>query len=115
MKLKLRNQFEKSVYRQLKRSQISFKYESKKVPYVIAGHYTPDFVLTTPLGEVIIETKGYLRPEDKRKLIAVKRCNPRLDIRLLFYENRPKQIKWAERNGFRYAIEKVPRDWLNGL
>jgi predicted nuclease of restriction endonuclease-like RecB superfamily len=113
--LKLRNKFEKRIYAQLKRAKAEFKYESEKILYVIAGHYLPDFVIKTPTGKVYIETKGYLRPEDKRKLQAVKKCNPQLDIRLVFYEERPKQVKWAEKYGFRYTFETIPKEWLQGL
>lgn len=112
---KLKNKFEKLLYLQLKRSKISFKYESEKIPYVLASHYIPDFPVFTPLGKIYIEGKGYLRPEDKRKLIAVKRQHPEMDIRIVFYSYNVKYIKWAERNGFRYAIGKIPKDWLNGL
>lgn len=109
-----RNLFERTVYLQLRKAKVKFDYESEKIPYVIAGHYIPDFIINTPLGKVYIETKGYLRPESKRKLIAVKKQHPSLDIRLLFYENRKSNIKWADRNGFKYAIGKIPEDWLLG-
>jgi Phage endonuclease I len=71
--------------------------------------------LFTPLGKIYVECKGYLRPEHKAKMCAVKRQNPKLDIRILFYSANKKQIKWAERNGFRYAIEDIPEEWLLGL
>jgi hypothetical protein len=94
---------------------VRFSYEGQKIPYVIAGHYCPDFTIYTPTGVVFIETKGFLRPEDKRKLVAVKKCNPGLDIRIVFYEKRIKQIKWAERVGFKYAIGTIPTEWIKGL
>jgi len=111
----LKNKFEIRTYKQLRKSKIPFSYETEKIPYVIASHYIPDFILRTPLGIVYIECKGYLRPEDKRKLVAVKKQNPSKDIRLLFYSENKKQIKWAERIGFRWAIDKVPTDWIKGL
>src|SRR5271166_716711 len=100
----MRNKFEKRIHRQLKRAKTVFTYETEKIPFVIASHYIPDFILQTPLGKIYVECKGYLRPEDKRKLIAVKRQYPNKDIRLLFYAENKKQIKWAERVGCRYAI-----------
>lgn len=123
--MKLRNKFEKKIHRQLVKSEVSFSYESEKIAYVIASHYTPDFILTTPLGKIYIECKGYFRPEDKRKLVAVKRLNPQLDLRLLFYapdkitrsvQRRLDQyIKWAVKNGFKFAVERIPNEWLHGL
>jgi hypothetical protein len=114
-KKKTRNRFEAKIERQLKRSRIVFKYETERIPYILARHYVPDFILTTPTGKVYIECKGYLRPEDKCKLIAVKKYNPHLDIRIVFYESRKKYIAWAERAGFRWSIGIVPKDWLVGL
>lgn len=75
----------------------------------------PDFILSTELGKVYVECKGYLRPEDKRKLCAVKRQHPEIDLRLLFYAENKKNIKWAIKNNFRYAIEYIPKDWYYGL
>jgi predicted nuclease of restriction endonuclease-like RecB superfamily len=110
-----KNLFEATVAKQIKRSKVKFEYEPERIPFVIASHYRPDFVLSTALGKVYIECKGYFRPEDKRKLLAVKRQNPKYDIRILFYSHRPSYIKWAEKNGFKWAVEKIPREWFSGL
>lgn len=115
MTSKCRNKFEARIYKQLQKAKVSFKYEAEKFAYVIASHYTPDFVLSTPTGKVYIETKGYLRPEDKRKLVAVKKYNPHIDLRILFYSSNKKYIKWAEKNGIRWAIDIIPKDWLEGM
>ena len=114
-KVKLRNKFEEKTWKWLKRRKVSFKYEAQKIPYVIASHYIPDFIIETRLGKVYVECKGYLRPEDKRKLVAIKRQNPAMDLRIVFYARCPSNIRWAERNGFRYAIETIPMAWLEGL
>lgn len=114
-KKKTRNKFEQKIERQLKRNKVRFKYEAEHIPYVLAGHYIPDFVLETPTGKIYLETKGYFRPEAKRKMLAVKKQHPELDIRILFYSHRPQYIKWAERHGFKWAVEKIPEDWLIGL
>lgn len=114
-KIKTRNKFEEAVRKQLRRTKILFKYESEHIPYYIASHYIPDFILYTVLGKIYVECKGYLRPEDKRKLVAVKKLNPHLDIRILFYAHSEKNIRWANRQGFRWAIEKIPDEWIKGL
>lgn len=111
---KTRNKFESDVYEALSRAKITFKYESEKLAYVLARHYIPDFIIETPTGKVYIECKGYLRPEHKCKLIAVKRQHPEIDLRILFYASNKKNIKWAIKNGIRYAINIVPKEWLNG-
>lgn len=115
MKKKLKNKFETRINLQLKKSKLPFKYESERIPYVLAGHYVPDFVLSTATGKVYIETKGYFRPEAKRKMVAVKKQHPELDIRILFYSLKAQYVKWAEKNGFKWAVDKIPKEWLEGL
>lgn len=112
---KPRNKFEEKLYRQCSKAKTSFEYETEKIAYIIAGHYLPDFILKTPLGKIYVEAKGYFRPEHKRKLIAVKKLNPQLDIRIVFYANKKEYIRWAERNGFKYSIGNIPDEWFKGL
>jgi len=112
-KPKYRNKFERKISRQLQR--VPFKYESEKVPYVLCCHYIPDFIVSTPLGKLYIECKGYLRNTDKRKLAAVRKQHPELDIRIVFYASTRTSIKWAEKTGIRYAVGMVPKEWLEGL
>jgi anaerobic ribonucleoside-triphosphate reductase len=45
-------------------------------------------------------------------MVAVKKLHPTLDIRIIFYSKRAKDIRWAEKYGFPWAIEKIPADWL---
>lgn len=113
LKRKTKNKFEQRIFKLLQKKNVSFKYESEKIPYIFAGHYIPDFVITTASGgKIYIETKGHFRPEAKRKMVAVKKLNPALDIRLLFYSKKAKDIKWAEKNGFAYAIDTIPDEWI---
>lgn len=111
----IKNRFEQRIYNLLKRNKVNFKYESEKIPYVFSGHYIPDFVIAGPKGKIYIETKGYLRPEHKRKMVAVKKLHPTLDIRILFYAFKPKDIKWAEKHGLPWAIETIPPEWMEEL
>ena len=114
-KKKTRNKFEKRIEDQLKRSKVKFKYETEKIPYVLAGHYIPDFIIDTPNGKIYLETKGYFRPEAKRKMSAVKKQHPELDIRLIFYSANRTNERWAIKNGFRFAYREIPEDWLIGF
>ena len=125
-KKKPRNKFEKRIHSQLKRariykvdddgnrvaSKIIFTYEEERIAYILARHYSPDFILYTKSGKIYIECKGYFRPEDKAKMLAVKRQHPNKDIRILFYSKNDKYIKWCEKNGYRYAIERIPKSWF---
>lgn len=112
---KLRNKFETKIAAQLKWAKVKFSYESEKIPYVLAGHYIPDYVITTSSGKIYIEAKGHFRPEAKRKMVAVKRQHPELDIRMVFYRYSAKYEKWSIKHGFKYAWGVVPQEWLEGF
>ena len=78
--------------------------------------YTPDFVLE---NGTIIEYKGRLTSSDRTKLLAVKKSNPDVSIRLLFgsdnklVKNGTKRYSdWACDNDFDFAIGSVPKRWI---
>lgn len=79
--------------------------------------YLPDFEL--PNG-IIVEAKGWWKPEDRQKMLAVKHQHPRLDIRMVFSNPLAKLRKgskttyaeFCERNGFRWAKGTIPLDWV---
>lgn len=110
----MRNKFEKKLLEQCKKIGIKHTYESKRIPYIRYHVYIPDIILHTPLGEVLIEAKGYFRPEHRAKMLAVKKQHPNLDIRLIFYRSSKKDIKWAIKNNFIYAIGEIPNIWFEG-
>lgn len=97
---------------------VKYEYESTRVPYQLLCNYTPDFLL--PSG-IYLETKGHLTEEDRRKMKAVKKANPDLDIRFVFQSPYNKIYKgskttyasWAEKHGFPWcAFHSIPIDWL---
>jgi len=84
-------------------------------------HYVPDFIL--PNG-IYIEVKGYLRSEDRKKMILVKKQHPDIDLRLIFQrasnriykKSKTTYADWARKHGFIYADNgRVPREWLVSL
>jgi hypothetical protein len=95
-------------------------YETKKLPYVLEKNYVPDFVISRPDGSLVfLEVKGYFRPSDRTKLLAVKRVNSDLDIRLVFDKDNKIHAKsnttysqWCERNGFKYCFREIPKSWF---
>lgn len=111
-KIPTRNKFEAAILSQLVVANVSFEYETEKIPYVLYRNYIPDFILKTKQGKVYLECKGYLRPEHKAKMVAVKQQHPDLDIWIIFYSNNKKNIKWAIKYGFKYAIGKIPEELL---
>ena len=113
-----KNKFEGRLFKQLryhaKTLEYEYGYETEKIPYTIEGQYIPDFPIKKKNGKKLyIEAKGYFRPESKRKMVAVKTQHPELDIRIVFYNRRKKDIRWAERYGFPYAFGKIPKEWLS--
>ena len=111
-----RSGFERTLDAQLKMMKAKYSYETLKLPYVIHSNYNPDFILD---NGVIIEAKGVLKTEDRRKMIAVKQQHPELDIRFVFMSagarvpgQKGTHAQWAERYKFPWADGRIPEDWL---
>lgn len=98
-------------------NSIPYEYEVEKFAYVTESKYTPDFFLE---NGVIIEAKGFFKPSDRRKMVAVKKQHPELDIRFVFQRNNTLSKKskstygsWADKHGFPWCIfPNIPPDWL---
>lgn len=119
---KRKNPSEERLYKKLKKlSGKRVSYETEKIDYVVSKTYIPDFPLRKKDGTLMfIEYKGYLRPSDRAKMIAVKKCNPNLDIRIVFardnYLTKRKKSRysdWARSNGFPCSIGTVPKEWVD--
>ena len=114
-----RSRLEERLVRWLELNGYEFEYETIHLPYTLSATYTPDFVL--PNG-VIMEAKGYFKPVDRRKMIAIKKQHPDLDIRLVFQQpyntltktSKTTYAQWAEKNGFLWAASHdIPLDWFD--
>lgn len=116
----IRNNLEQGIQQELNRlSDCEVKYESESIPYTVQRKYIPDFVVTTNNGRrVYIEVKGYLRREDEEKLLAVKRQNPDIDLRIVFAKDnklvgrKSRYSDWANKHGFKYSIGEVKGEWF---
>ena len=115
---KFRSKLEEKVATLLTELGVSYEYESTQVPYVIQHNYTPDFLLP---NHVYLETKGYWDAADRRKVLAVKRDNPLIDLRMVFqspYNTISKKSKttyaqWCENQGIPWtSFKNIPLDWL---
>lgn len=115
-----RSGLEERVAEQLILANVAFRYEEDKISYVVPAsnhYYLADFAL--PNG-IIVETKGRFLPQDRKKHLYVRQCNPELDIRFVFSNSRTKIAKgsnttyamWCERHGFLYADKLIPKEWL---
>lgn len=122
--MKLKGDLEPIVCKHLEaQKDIKFEYESEKLPYTSVEHhkYIPDFIVSKSDGtKIYLEVKGYLRPNDRKKMLFVKEQHPDKDIRFVFrYNNKinPKSktrySDWCEKHGFQYSLKGVvPEEWL---
>ena len=115
---KYRSGLEEKVADLLSGLGISYEYESKKLPYVIQHHYTPDFILP---NHTILECKGYWDAADRRKIKQVKLDNPDLDLRMVFQapyntitkKSKTTYAKYCEKLGIPWAsFHNIPLEWL---
>ncbi len=116
--MNFRSGLEERLGKYFDKNAVPYLYECQKFDYVTRSKYTPDFFLT---NDVIIEAKGFFKPSDRRKMLAVKEQNPGLDIRMVFQRNNTlsKSSKttygdWCDKHGFQWCIyPDIPPDWLS--
>ena len=115
---KFRSKLEEKVATLLKELGVSYEYESTQVPYVIQHNYTPDFLLP---NHVYLETKGYWDAADRRKVLAVKRDNPDIDLRMVFQspfntiskKSKTTYAKWCDKHDIPWtAYHEIPLEGL---
>jgi len=119
--IKVRSKLEKKVADDLTEMGVKYLYEKEKMHYTVpeSGHvYTPDF--TVKGRSFVLEVKGLLDSECRKKMLHVQRSNPFADIRFVFQRDNPirkgsktKYSDWATAHGFKYAIGTVPEEWLS--
>lgn len=139
---KMRSGFEKKIDDQLRSAEVPYTYEAARLVYYIAGSYLPDFVLGTSkkvltkdecCGKIILEVKGHLDVDTRKKMRAVKEENPTLDIRFVLQQNgfvyknkkgKPRRAPtstdmrysdWCEKYGFKWCIGEVPDVWIKEI
>jgi predicted nuclease of restriction endonuclease-like RecB superfamily len=101
------------------RQGIKWKYEAETLVYQHQPQkYTPDFLLSRKL---LIEYKGKMTNETRKKLLSIKRCNPGRRICIVFEKpdnklssrpNASRYWQWAERNGFEWSDQVIRPEWL---
>ena len=114
-----RSQLEEKVADLLVELNIDYDYETKRIPYTIQHHYTPDFIL--PNG-VVLECKGYWEASDRRKIKQIVKDNPDLDLRMVFQapfnkiskKSKTTYAQWCDRLKIPWcAYYDIPIDWLS--
>ena len=115
---KFRSKLEENVASLLEGLGISYEYESEKLSYVIEHNYTPDFKLP---NYKYLEVKGYWDAEDRRKILAVKKDNPDIDLRMVFQspyntiskKSKTTYAKWCDKHDIPWtAYHEIPIEWL---
>jgi len=89
--------------------------------------YTADFLIFKKNGGVmLIETKGYFKPKDRKKHQILKKLYPQIDLRLIFQSDgkvshKTRYSQWAEKHGYKFHVmsagdkkinQVIPLDWL---
>ena len=121
LKAGYRSGLEEQTAKDLKKREVPFSYEERKIKWLDSKvrTYTPDFEL--PNG-VIVETKGRFVAADRRKHLEIKKQFGDLyDIRFVFTNSKAKLYKgakssyadWCDKHGFLYADKTIPEEWLN--
>lgn len=117
---------EDGIAAQLKKEGVSFRYEGRRIAYKPLSPlwYVPDFHEFPKAGQVVLEGKGWFRTSKERtRLIAVRKCNPGLDIRFVF-QNANKRIsktskttygEWCDKHGFKWCEKVIPKTWIAEL
>ena len=124
----MRNPFEQWAWESLKKitkGSATISYETETLPYVLPvkpHKYKPDFIVRFNDNRnrtIYIETKGYFRPADRTKFLAVRNSNPGIDLRLVFQKDKPISKKsktmysvWCKKHGIIYSIGIIPNDWF---
>ena len=115
---KFRSKLEENIANLLEGLGVSYQYESEKLSYTIEHNYTPDFVLP---NYKYLEAKGYWSPEDRRKILNVKKSNPEIDLRMIFQapyntiskKSKTTYAKWCEKHDIPWtSYHDIPIEWL---
>jgi predicted nuclease of restriction endonuclease-like RecB superfamily len=120
-----RSGLEEAVAEQLAEAGVRFEYENMTLHYTQPEQkrkYTPDFVIDTKSGKmIIVETKGRWFTADRQKMQRVIEQFPDLDIRMVFTRSKTPIRKgskttygdWCQKLGIQFADKVVPQAWLD--
>ena len=102
---------------------IKWVYERDTLRYQhLPQKYTADFTLIDN-RDLLIEYKGKMTNDTRKKMLSVKRSNPDRRICIVFEKannklssrpNSTRYFQWAESNGFEWNETTVKEEWLNG-
>lgn len=121
--IETRSKFEAKIVRELRKDGETFRYEPKDQ---VLGYekpatkhkYLPDFELD---NGILVEAKGKLDLDTRKKMVLVRDQNPNKDIRFVFMranntltkKSKTTYGKWATKNGFKWADGSIPKEWYS--
>lgn len=129
-----RSKFERTVASVLTSNKVKFNYEALKIPYkypvrcdpcpkcghdehYVSRNYISDFSFRQ--DTLILELKGKLDREDRKKYAALLESNPKLNIRFMFQRNNRilprseiRYSDWATKLGVPYCVGELPKEWI---
>lgn len=90
------------------------KYEQSVIEYVLKNKYNPDFTLSE---NVYLETKGFFRDSDRRKILEVIKQHPDKKIVMFFQDSSVKLRKrgkmtyadWCDKHGIQWYCWKYKK------
>jgi len=131
---KYRSKFEERVAKELEDKGVDFTYECTTLKYnkrttrkmecldcgsshiVQKAKYLTDFRLS---NGVFLEVKGWFMPSDRTKMESVIKCNPGLDIRMVFERDNwttkkktQRYSEWCKKRKIKYCVGEIPKEWL---
>jgi hypothetical protein len=94
-----------------------FLYEDKSLQ---VRRYTPDFVF--PGSNIVLEAKGFLSRENRKKYLTVQKMYPEIDLRFVFQDAKQKlkgsqksYAQWCESKRLKWSHGTVPEEWINEI
>ena len=117
--MKYRSKLEGKVARLL---GAKWKYEARKIPYVMHRNYTADFI---DEEDIVLEVKGFFRPGDQAKYIAVRDAVAKEGKQFVFCFSDPnKPVRrgaklthglWCEKHDIPYTSVAKLKEFLDDL
>lgn len=129
-----RSKFEASIAAQLRSIGVKYSYESETLKYtsrVRGGRcdacgstsvhkrrtYTPDFIVVGRKGKLYIEVKGRLTSMDRTKMLDVLRCNPSINLLMVFQrdnkiDSKRKYSDWCKKHSIQFCIKEVEKKYV---
>jgi hypothetical protein len=118
--IRTRSSLETKILNDLDSRDVSYGYETIRVPYTVVSNrnYTPDVILNG--GEIWVEIKGWFKPEDRAKMRHIKSNYPDQDIRFVFAKpynylssrSKTTYAQWCDKHGFIWAEKTIPNEWV---